>query len=178
MIQTTQNGSQPSENDGQVVLPPGVIPGVEVRRFHGFISNEAHSHTTFDETYQVERGTIEIALKSHGSDYVKIRDYREGDLIAIPRGTSHRTLGGSSDNQILVSYYPEFIPADRVPDLDLERACSVATSAPEQDELSMDSLTDQIGQYRLLSRLEALRQEARSQDLERSKQAVADFAGW
>ncbi len=94
--------------DGQsLTLPAEVSPGFELRRTSGFDSNESHYHQTFSEAYHVVQGHMLVKLSLISGESYEAR-VEAGDSVVIPRNTIHHVLGGSPDNQVLVSYWPRF----------------------------------------------------------------------
>lgn len=110
-----------SQIEEEVLLPHGTLP-YEIIRFRSFVTNQAHYHKLFDESYYVEEGNITVALMTAGSTSVEVRKYQQGELVIIPKGTVHKTLNGSADNKILVIYYPRYIETDWTIDYRLEQA--------------------------------------------------------
>ena len=94
--------------DGQwLALPAEASPGFELRRISGFDSNESHYHQTFSEAYHVVKGHMLVKLSLLSGESYEGR-VEAGDSVVIPRNTVHHVLGGSPDNQVLVSYWPRF----------------------------------------------------------------------
>jgi oxalate decarboxylase/phosphoglucose isomerase-like protein (cupin superfamily) len=142
-------GNSPSDGE-EIIVPYGTAGEFEQRKFVGFTCNEAHYHSSFDETYYVARGIISVALKTPNSYVLRIKEYREGEVVIIPRGTSHRVLEGTSDNVILVTYSPRYIESDRTVDVRLEEAApqlqsGLCVPAPDDNEFS-----PQLRRFRLL----------------------------
>lgn len=90
-----------------LTLPAKVCPGFELRRISGFDSNESHYHQTFSEAYHVVQGHMLVKLSLLSGESYEGR-LEAGDSVVIPRNTIHHVLGGSPDNEVLVSSWPRF----------------------------------------------------------------------
>ena len=98
-----------------------MIPGVGVLA-EGFTSNTGHSHIQFSEVYMILRGTIKLALytplegevdqMTPGIVSIDEIELREMDSVTIPAGVGHKVIGGSTDNAVLVTCEPAFVPGD------------------------------------------------------------------
>lgn len=77
-----------------------------------FTKSTGHSHNQFAEVYVVTKGTLRIALYSPLDGAVTEVELGELDSITIPAGVSHKVIGGSPDNIVIVTCDPVFVPGD------------------------------------------------------------------
>lgn len=111
----------------EVVLPPGLLQGIDQVKAEGLVRTTGHIHKTFNEDYYVLEGGLKIAFYEPDKDKVIVEELQKGDRVIIPAGVSHKVIGGSHDNQILVSSVPGF-------DIDDEIKCDIL-----EDKFSNDS---------------------------------------
>jgi oxalate decarboxylase/phosphoglucose isomerase-like protein (cupin superfamily) len=173
----TPDTSLPFDGE-EIIVPYGTAGEFEQRLLEGFTSNEAHYHSSFDETYFVAHGTISVALKTPNSDVLDIREYRKFEAVIIPRGTSHRVLQGASDNVILVTYSPRYIESDRTVDVRLEEAAQQLQSGLCAPALADNELSPQLATFRRLMLLEEHARQQRERDREVADRSVREMGGW
>jgi oxalate decarboxylase/phosphoglucose isomerase-like protein (cupin superfamily) len=87
----------------------------------GFIANTGHTHAGFAEIYFVIKGSLNMALYYPDSGLIEELTLGELDSLRIPAGVGHKVIGGTSDNRVMVSCEPAFIPGDEVKCAQLEQ---------------------------------------------------------
>ena len=97
-----------------VLLPHGIIPGVEAFLINGFVKSAAHVHAVFSEIYIVLQGSLVVATwdPTH-TPFEFVQNILEaGDVFTIPVGTGHKVLSGSSENVVQTLYTPRYLADD------------------------------------------------------------------
>jgi oxalate decarboxylase/phosphoglucose isomerase-like protein (cupin superfamily) len=86
----------------------------------GFTHNVGHFHTQFEETYFVFAGSLRLALHDPRQAEITEIVVEKFDALRIPPGIGHKVIGGTSDNCIMVSCRPSFVPGDETVARELE----------------------------------------------------------
>lgn len=97
-----------------------IITGAEYKPFglavcYDIKPTTAHYHKTFDETYFVLDGELELALYDPAKDKVEHLILKANELAIITKGIHHKIIKASEKNRLCVISAPPFHADDETP---------------------------------------------------------------